>query len=147
MKFAGWYGIVVGFLMVGQWLFFLATGQVPELQTEPVRIAFHLAGEFLTALGLIVSGIVFSETAVLATAQQGPDLWTGGAFGPEAGLVGTGAFLVGTRLVVLWVRLRRGSIGFARRLPEPPVATRAGSRRQQEEQGGRVLPRRSREAT
>jgi hypothetical protein len=57
MKLAGWYGVVVGVLMLGQWGFFLGTGQVPELQTEPYRIAFHLAGEFLTAIMLIVSGI------------------------------------------------------------------------------------------
>lgn len=56
MKFAGWYGIVVGFLMLAMWSFFLATGQVPELQTEPYRIAFHLAGEFITALVLIGGG-------------------------------------------------------------------------------------------
>jgi len=56
MKFAGWYGIVVGFLMLVMWIFFLATGQVPELQTEPYRIAFHLAGEFITALVLIGGG-------------------------------------------------------------------------------------------
>lgn len=57
MKFAGWYGIVVGLLMLAMWGFFLATGQVPELQTEPFRIYFHLAAEFTTAIGLIVGGI------------------------------------------------------------------------------------------
>ena len=56
MKFAGWYGIIVGLLMVIQWSVFLATGQVPELKTEPIRIYFHLASEFVTALGLIISG-------------------------------------------------------------------------------------------
>ena len=56
MKFAGIYGIVVGLLMVAQWSFFLVAGQVPELRTEPVRLAFHLAGEFATAAGLVASG-------------------------------------------------------------------------------------------
>lgn len=56
MKFAGWYGITVGLLMFTMWGFFLATGQVPELQTEPFRISFHLAGEFLTALILFIGG-------------------------------------------------------------------------------------------
>ena len=55
MKFAAWYGILVGVL--GQWGMFLATGQVPELRSEPLHIAFHLAGEGLTATGLLVSGI------------------------------------------------------------------------------------------
>jgi hypothetical protein len=57
MKLAGLYGIGVGVMMVAQWTFFIATGQTPELQTEPIRIAFHLAAEFITALGLVVSGI------------------------------------------------------------------------------------------
>ena len=57
MKFLAWYGIVVGFVMIAQWIFFLATGGVPELQTEPWRISLHLAAEFTTALMLIVSGI------------------------------------------------------------------------------------------
>lgn len=43
--------------MLAQWGFFLATGQVPELQTEPWRIAFHLLGEAATAITLIVSGV------------------------------------------------------------------------------------------
>lgn len=56
MTFAAWYGIVVGALMLAQWGFFLSTGDVPELKTEPARIGFHLAGEFTTAIGLIVGG-------------------------------------------------------------------------------------------
>ena len=35
---------------------FLFTGNVPELQTEPIWIAFHLAGEFTTAALLIAGG-------------------------------------------------------------------------------------------
>ncbi len=56
MKFAGWCGIVVGLLMIGQWSFFIATGQVLELRTEPIRIVFHLAAEFTTTVALIVGG-------------------------------------------------------------------------------------------
>jgi len=57
MKFAGIFSIVVGALMLAQWAFFIAAGQVPELQTEPYRIGFHLTAEAATALALIVSGI------------------------------------------------------------------------------------------
>jgi hypothetical protein len=57
MRFVAWYSIAVGVIMLGQWAFFLASGQVPELQTEPFRIAFHLLGEGVTATALIVSGI------------------------------------------------------------------------------------------
>jgi hypothetical protein len=57
MIFAAVYALVVGAGMIGQWLFFLATGQVPELKTEPYRIRFHLAAEFATAIALLVGGI------------------------------------------------------------------------------------------
>jgi hypothetical protein len=57
MKFSAWFSIVVGILMFGQWGFFLAVGAVPELQTEPIAIAFHLAAEFVTAACLLVGGI------------------------------------------------------------------------------------------
>ncbi len=56
MRFPGWFAILVGVVMLGQWSLFLASGNVPELKTEPIRIYFHLAGELLTAVLLIVSG-------------------------------------------------------------------------------------------
>jgi hypothetical protein len=57
MVFASIFALVVGAGMIGQWLFFLATGQVPELKSEPLRIRFHLAAEFTTAAGLLVGGL------------------------------------------------------------------------------------------
>ena len=57
MVFAALYATIVGIGMIGQWTFFLLNKQVPELETEPVRIAFHLAAELLTALALIASGV------------------------------------------------------------------------------------------
>ena len=62
MKFPAWYGIVVGFGMIVQWILSIVAGQVPEFQTEPWRIALHLAAEFATALILIVSGIATLKT-------------------------------------------------------------------------------------
>ena len=56
MVFASIFALVVGTGMIGQWLFFLATGQVPELKTEPLRIRFHLVAEFATAVALLVGG-------------------------------------------------------------------------------------------
>ncbi len=56
MKYIAWYAIAVGILMAAQWIFFLATDSVPEVQTEPIRLAFHLAAEFLTAASLVVAG-------------------------------------------------------------------------------------------
>ena len=53
----GIFGILIGTMMIVQWSYFLATGQVPEIRSEPLRLAFHLVGEFLTAFGLLVSGM------------------------------------------------------------------------------------------
>jgi hypothetical protein len=52
-RVAAIYAIVVGVLMVGQRAMFLITGNVPELQKETIRIAFHLVGEFTTAALLL----------------------------------------------------------------------------------------------
>lgn len=57
MKFTGIFSIIVGVMMLAQWVFFIAAGQVPELQTETIRILFHLAAEGVTALALIISGV------------------------------------------------------------------------------------------
>jgi hypothetical protein len=56
MKFAAWYGVLVGFLMIAQWTLSILAGEVPEFQSEPWRIAFHLAAEFTTAILLIIGG-------------------------------------------------------------------------------------------
>jgi hypothetical protein len=49
-----------------QWGFFLSTRNVPEIKTEPARIAFHLVGEFLASVGLIVGGIALLRSATWA---------------------------------------------------------------------------------
>ena len=57
MKFAGIFAVAVGLLIILQWGVSLATGGVPELQTAPRSIGFHLAAEILTALMLLLSGL------------------------------------------------------------------------------------------
>ena len=57
MKFPAWYGILVGLLMIVQWMFSILSGGVPEFQSEPWRIVFHLAAEFATAMMLLVGGM------------------------------------------------------------------------------------------
>ena len=56
MKFAAIFAIIVGAGMIGQWTMSYITKQIPELKSEPYRIAFHLAGEMATAILLIVAG-------------------------------------------------------------------------------------------
>ena len=57
MKFPAWYGILVGILMITQWIFSILTGGVPEFETAPWEIAFHLAAELSTAVILIIGGV------------------------------------------------------------------------------------------
>ncbi|HUE97920.1 MAG TPA: hypothetical protein VMN99_01625 [Anaerolineales bacterium] len=57
MRFASWYGISIGILIIVQWIFFITTDSVPELQTTLWAIGFHIAAEGLLALALLVSGI------------------------------------------------------------------------------------------
>ena len=63
MKYAAWYGIVVGCLMIVQWILSIVSGGVPEFQSEPWRISFHLAAEFATAIMLIIGGIAVLRSA------------------------------------------------------------------------------------
>lgn len=66
VRSSAWFCIVVGLMMLLQWGFFIGAGQVPELQTEPIRIALHLLAEALTALLLVVSGINLLKGAAWA---------------------------------------------------------------------------------
>jgi hypothetical protein len=51
------YAILVGIAMIGQWSFSYLSKQIPELESEPIRITFHIAGEIITALCLVLGGI------------------------------------------------------------------------------------------
>ncbi len=77
-----------------------------------IPIGLHIAWNFFqgNVFGFPVSGLRVSEATAIAIQQSGPPLWTGGAFGPEAGLIGLIAIAVGSGLALLWVRWRRGPI-------------------------------------
>ena len=51
------YSFIVGLSMLGMWMFFFLAGSIPELETEPYRIAMHLVAEVVTAILLIVSAV------------------------------------------------------------------------------------------
>ncbi len=59
--------------------------------------------------GLPVSGLQV-PVSLLALEQRGPSAWTGGAFGPEAGLLGVFAMVLGAALIVGRERWRRGRV-------------------------------------
>jgi len=62
-RYAIIYAFVIGAGMLGMWGMLLATGQVPEVETEPVRLTFHLAAEAMTAITLIVAGLGITRRA------------------------------------------------------------------------------------
>jgi len=94
----------------------LLTGQLA------LPIGFHVTWNFFQAsvFGFAVSGVTRFRTTFIATEETGPDLWTGGAFGPEAGLLGLAAMLVSAGLMVLWVRWRTGEARLRTALVQPP---------------------------
>ena len=59
--------------MIVQWILFIVSGNVPEFQTEPWRISFHLAAEAFTALLLIIGGIA----TLRSTSRHKPVLLVG----------------------------------------------------------------------
>jgi uncharacterized protein len=68
-----------------------------------VSIGLHFSWNFFQGaiFGFPVSGKTF-RTAVIQTNQTGPDWFTGGAFGPEAGAVG----LLAMAFITLWICIR-----------------------------------------
>jgi hypothetical protein len=56
MTFAAIFALLVGVGMIGQWTASYVTRQIPELESEPLRIGFHIAGEMATAVALIAGG-------------------------------------------------------------------------------------------
>lgn len=57
MTFPSIIALAIGLGMIGQWIMSFITNQIPELKTEPIRIWFHIIGEMVTALALILSGV------------------------------------------------------------------------------------------
>lgn len=72
--------------------------------------------------GLGVSGLSLPAT-VLETEPTGPKLLTGGSFGPEAGLLGLAAIVVGCGAIAGWVQWRTGSVEIHPRVTTPELVT------------------------
>jgi membrane protease YdiL (CAAX protease family) len=103
---------------------FLALGYVLTGELA-IPIGLHITWNFFqgNVFGFPVSG-TDAGAAFVAIEQGGSNLVTGGAFGPEAGLIGVAAMIVGSILIVLWVRARYGRIGLCERLATPDLRHR-----------------------
>jgi uncharacterized protein len=87
-------------------------------------MGLHIAWNFFegNVFGLPVSGVETVGATFLSIEQSGPLLFTGGAFGPEAGVLTNAASVVGFLLIVLWVRIRSGRVALRTSLAVPPTA-------------------------
>jgi len=85
---------------------FLAYGYLRTGQLW-LSIGLHIGWNFFEGVifGFPVSGM--DVYRLIQHKIQGPEIWTGGAFGPEAGLIVLPALAVGTVLIYLYTRARR----------------------------------------
>lgn len=97
-----WYTVIPGLLAAG---YFLAFGWVRTGQLW-LSIGLHLGWNFFegTVFGFPVSGLQLFQ--LVRQKAIGPTLITGGAFGPEAGLVILPALTLGTFLIWMYTRGR-----------------------------------------
>jgi len=106
--------IALAGMMLG--LGYVLTG---ELATP---IGLHVTWNFFqgNVYGFPVSGRDPTGATFLTTEQAGPNLLTGGPFGPEGGLLAPAAMVLGLVLISLRVRRRTGKLGLHTPLAESP---------------------------
>lgn len=87
-----------------------------------ISIGLHITWNFFQGpvFGFPVSGGA-SAASFIGIQQLGPDWVTGGAFGPEAGAIGLAAMLLGSLLIVLWVKRIHGAAGLRDQLAVYPL--------------------------
>ena len=113
-----WFGIVhllnpnvsaILFVLSGIFLagLFLAYGYLSTRQLW-LPIGLHIGWNFFEGVGFgfPVSGLDFYHLTRITV--SGPELWTGGAFGPEAGLVLIPSLALGFSLTYIYTKLTRG---------------------------------------
>jgi uncharacterized protein len=106
--------IVLAGLMLG--FGYVLTGELA------IPIGLHITWNFFqgSVYGFPVSGFGAFGPTFLDTRQGGPDLWTGGPFGPEGGLLIPAVMLLGMSLIALWTRLRTGKTSLHIPVAEAP---------------------------
>lgn len=115
---------------------FLALGYVLTGELA-IPIGLHIGWNFFqgNVFGFPVSGLRAGATFIAIT-QRGDALLTGGDFGPEGGLIGVVAMVLGGVLIVLWARLRRGRVAAQEELTTADLLADAAAGRSQRRSGG-----------
>ncbi len=100
---------------------FLATGFLLTGELA-VPIGLHISWNFFQGniFGFPVSGGNFKSATLVQIQQNGPDWLTGGAFGPEGGLIGAFANILGILLIIFWVKNRSGKVNLHSAISSPP---------------------------
>ncbi len=106
--------IVLAGLMLG--FGYVLTGELA------IPIGLHVTWNFFqgNVYGFPVSGLDPVGATLLTTEQAGPDLLTGGPFGPEGGLLAPSAMVLGLVLISLRIRHRTGKLSLHTPLVESP---------------------------
>lgn len=77
-----------------------------------IPIGFHFAWNLSQSsiFGFMVSGDYSSTVSLFVTKINGPSIWVGDKFGPEAGLLAIFAVVVGCFIIYLWTNNRKTNI-------------------------------------
>lgn len=104
---------LLGFAGLFLGLGFLLTGELA------IPIGIHITWNFFegNVFGFAVSGTT-PPGVFMQINQTGPTLWTGGAFGPEAGLIGLAALILGSLAIYLWVKVNHKTAPLQPRLAQ-----------------------------
>lgn len=106
-------------ILAGLWLGlgYVLTGSLA------IPIGIHITWNFFQGyvFGFPVSGGRDFSATFVAINQGGPNLWAGGDFGPEGGLIGVMAMLLGILLVIAWVYKRYGKIKLFTPIANSPI--------------------------
>ncbi len=94
---------------------FVVTGQLGY------SVGLHFAWNVIqgAVYGLPVSGIRFRQS-ILQFEAVGPELWTGGRFGPEGGLLGVIGVLALIVMTIIHLRMHNHQITISEELVKPP---------------------------
>ena len=95
---------------------YITTGQLA------IPIGLHISWNFFqgNVFGFPVSGLDPLSATFIQINQSGPGLWTGDAFGPEGGLIGTIFSILGILLTLAWTHRRYGKLRLQTEISEAP---------------------------